>query len=154
MLDKNYIRDIADILVEKNLGEIEVTTSGVRITAKNHSGATLPMVEVSAPTSVSVPTNTENETNVQSETEVVADENLYEVTAPLVGTYYKAPAPDTDDFIFIGKKVCKGDTIAIIETMKNMNEIPSPVDGEIYDILVNDKEMVDFGKAIIVIKRG
>lgn len=140
MIDKGYVRELADILIEKDLGEIYVDGGSVRITAKNQTEAKEYVKQV-------IKSDDTKEI-------LEKDENFYEVTAPIVGTYYKAPSPDAEDFLYVGKKVLKGDIIFIIETMKNMNEIPSPVDGEIVEILVEDKEMVDFGKPVLKLKRG
>jgi len=85
------------------------------------------------------------------EEEVVVNENI-EVKAPLVGTFYLAPSPDSDPFVKIGKKVQKGDVLFIIEAMKVMNEITSPTNGKIVKINSQDGNMVEFGEVIMEIK--
>jgi acetyl-CoA carboxylase biotin carboxyl carrier protein len=85
---------------------------------------------------------------------VVAEEkvNVYkEVNAPLVGTFYQAPSPDTDPFVTVGSNVKKGDTLFIIEAMKVMNEITSPVSGTIMSINVPDGTMVEYGQIVMEI---
>ncbi len=74
------------------------------------------------------------------------------VKAPLVGTYYSSPSPDKDAYVKIGDKVAKGQTICIIEAMKVMNEITATHDGIVSNILVSDREMVEFGQPLVVIK--
>ncbi len=74
------------------------------------------------------------------------------VTAPLVGTFYSSPSPDKDAYVKVGDKVTKGQTIGIIEAMKVMNEITATHDGIISEILVTDREMIEFGQPLVVIK--
>lgn len=74
------------------------------------------------------------------------------VKSPMVGTFYSKSSPDAKPYVEIGSRVKKGDVLCIVEAMKLMNEIESEFDGEIVDILVNDGEMVDYGKEMFVIK--
>ncbi len=74
------------------------------------------------------------------------------VKAPLVGTFYSSPSPDRDAYVKVGDKVSKGQTICIIEAMKVMNEITATHDGIVSDILVTDRQMVEFGQPLVVIK--
>lgn len=74
------------------------------------------------------------------------------VDSPLVGVAYLAPAPDKPNFVSVGDMVKKGQTLLIIEAMKVMNEVPAPKDGTITEILVNNEEVVDFGKGLVRIK--
>ena len=74
------------------------------------------------------------------------------VESPLVGVAYLSPAPDKSDFVSVGDKVTKGQTLLIIEAMKVMNEVPAPKDGVVTEILVTNEEMVEFGKGLVRIK--
>ena len=74
------------------------------------------------------------------------------VESPLVGVAYLSPAPDKPAFVSVGDKVTKGQTLLIIEAMKVMNEVPAPQDGVVTEILVNNEEMVEFGKGLVRIK--
>lgn len=78
--------------------------------------------------------------------------NLYELKSPLVGSFYAAPKPDAPPFVDIGTKVKKGQTLCIVEAMKNFNEIESEVDGIIEEICVKNAELVEFGKVLFRIK--
>lgn len=73
------------------------------------------------------------------------------VKSPMVGTYYSRPAPNSNPYVEVGKKVKKGDVLCIIEAMKLMNEIESEFDGEIKEILVKDGETVEYGKPLFKI---
>ena len=74
-----------------------------------------------------------------------------EVKAPIVGTFYAAPSPDSEPFVKVGSQVKKGDTIFIIESMKVMSEVQSEFDGEVKKILVQSGDPVDFDQTVMVI---
>ena len=74
------------------------------------------------------------------------------VESPLVGVAYLAAGPDKPPFVSVGDQVKKGQTLMIIEAMKVMNEVPSPKDGLVTEILVQNEEMVEFGKGLVRIK--
>jgi acetyl-CoA carboxylase biotin carboxyl carrier protein len=78
--------------------------------------------------------------------------NIKEVTAPLVGTFYRAPAPDAGPYVEIGDRVKAGDTLCIVEAMKNMNEIESDMDGTIMEICIQNAELVEFGQVLFKIE--
>lgn len=84
--------------------------------------------------------------------EEVKASNYAEVKAPLVGTFYQSPSPDSEPFVSVGKKVTKGDTVFIVEAMKVMNEITAPVSGIVKSINVQDGTMVEFGQVIMEIE--
>lgn len=79
------------------------------------------------------------------------EDNVFVIKSPLVGTFYAAPAQDSDPFVKIGDRVKKGQTLAIVEAMKMMNEIESDCDGVISDILVSNGEAVEFGQPLFKI---
>lgn len=87
---------------------------------------------------------------VEVNTEVVAEGDLVE--SPLVGVAYLAPAPDKPNFVSVGDTVKKGQTLLIIEAMKVMNEVPAPKDGVVTEVLVENEEVVEFGKGLVRIK--
>jgi acetyl-CoA carboxylase biotin carboxyl carrier protein len=81
-------------------------------------------------------------------------ENCYDVKAPLVGTFYRAPAPESAPFVEVGSKVKTGDVLCIVEAMKSMNEIQSDVNGVIMEICVNNAELVDFDQVLFKIQKN
>ena len=99
-----------------------------------------------APTTTPI-VETVSETSV---TESVAEGDLVE--SPLVGVAYLSAGPDKPNFVSVGDTVKKGQTLVIIEAMKVMNEIPAPKDGVVTEILVENEEMVEFGKGLVRIK--
>lgn len=90
---------------------------------------------------------------VESSPEQIVERNgaLVTVTAPMVGTFYRAPAPDADPFIQVGETITKGQILYIIEAMKMMNEIESEVKGVIKQILVENGEPVEYGQPLLLI---
>ena len=80
--------------------------------------------------------------------------DLLEVTAPMVGTFYRAPAPEEPPFVDIGTKINVGQTICILEAMKLMNELESEVNGEVVEILVENGTPVEFGQVLMRVKPG
>ncbi len=80
------------------------------------------------------------------------EDNLVEVNAPMVGTFYRAPSPGEEPFVKVGDTVKKDDTLCILEAMKLMNEIKADQGGEIVSILVENGEMVEYGQTLFQIK--
>jgi acetyl-CoA carboxylase biotin carboxyl carrier protein len=77
---------------------------------------------------------------------------LVAIKSPMVGTYYSKPNPDSDDFVKIGQKVKKGQTVCIVEAMKLFNEIEADTDGTVEKILVKSQDQVEFDQPLILIK--
>lgn len=95
-------------------------------------------------------------TDVVPEKETVAEQtasqkNVQVVTSPLVGTFYSAPAEDAENYVKIGDRVKKGQTLAIVEAMKLMNEIESDFDGVVTEILVENESPVEYGQPLFKI---
>lgn len=82
----------------------------------------------------------------------IPEANVKEIKSPIVGTYYSASGPDSDEFVRIGDRVSKGQTLCIIEAMKLMNDIESDYDGEIVEISVKNEQMVEYGQVLFKIK--
>jgi len=83
-----------------------------------------------------------------------ADPNVVFITSPFVGTFYRAPGPDTANFCEVGSSVKQGQALCIIEAMKLMNEIESEATGTILDILVENGKSVEFGQKLFKLKKG
>lgn len=80
------------------------------------------------------------------------EENIKIIKSPIVGTFYSAAGPEQGDFVKVGDKVVKGQTLCIIEAMKLMNEIESDFDGEIIELLVSNNQMVEYGQPLFRMK--
>ncbi len=94
------------------------------------------------------------ETKTEEKTENIEEnkEQLHEIKAPLVGTFYRAPAPGAEPFVEVGSEVKPGDTLCIVEAMKNMNEIESDIHGIVKEICVENAQLVEFGQVLFRIK--
>jgi len=141
-IDKKIIKELSDYLKEFNLTEIEITEKDtkIKVSKNNVSISNQPQVtSSSSPVSSSAPTQTQN---IKSGTEI---------TSPIIGTAYHAPEPGAKKFVEIGKKIKKGDTIMIVEAMKTMNHVPSPLDGVVKEISVEDGQPVEFGQTIAIL---
>lgn len=84
---------------------------------------------------------------------VSEDNNMIEVTSPMVGTFYAAPSPDAPPYVQVGDRVEAGQTLCIVEAMKLMNEIKAETDGVIADILVDNAQPVEYGQVMILIDK-
>lgn len=80
--------------------------------------------------------------------------DLYEITSPMVGTFYRSPAPDEPPFVDAGDRIKPGQTVCIIEAMKLMNELEAEVSGEIVEVLVQNAEPVEFGQPLMRVKQS
>jgi acetyl-CoA carboxylase biotin carboxyl carrier protein len=145
-IDQSLIRDLANILNETDLTEIEVEQDDLRIRvsrAGTPQYVQAPMMAqpamMAAPAAATAPAApVRNPDNV--------------VSAPMVGTIYMASAPGAPAFIEVGKMVKEGQTLLIIEAMKTMNQIPAPRDGKVTEILIEDGRPVEYGEALVVIE--
>ncbi len=148
-IDQALIRDLANILNETDLTEIEVEQDDLRIRV---SRAGTPQY-VQAPIAAAAPAFAAPAVAAAAAAPVVdARNNKNAVTAPMVGTAYLSPAPGARAFIEVGATVKEGQTILIIEAMKTMNQIPAPRSGKVTEILVSDASPVEYGEPLIVIE--
>jgi acetyl-CoA carboxylase biotin carboxyl carrier protein len=140
--DSALIRELALLLDETNLTEIEIERAGLRVrVARNTSiAASMPVsYQPAAPAAAAAP---------------VADIDKHPgvVPSPMVGTVYWASEPGAKPFVEVGSKVTAGQTLLIIEAMKTMNQIPSPRAGTVTQILIEDGQPVEFGEPLVIIE--
>ncbi|TCQ28563.1 acetyl-CoA carboxylase biotin carboxyl carrier protein [Rhizobium sp. PP-CC-3G-465] len=143
-IDQALIRDLANILNETDLTEIEIEQEDLRIRV---SRAGTPQY-VSAPVPVAAPAVVA----AAAAPDAAARISKNALTAPMVGTAYLSPAPGSRPFIEVGATVKEGQTVLIIEAMKTMNQIPAPRSGKVVEILVEDGAPVEYGEALVVIE--
>ena len=86
--------------------------------------------------------------------ESINSENYEKIVSPMVGTFYRKPAPDKEPFVEVGQTIKKGDTVCIIEAMKMMNQVKSEFEGKIISINIGDGEPVEFGQELISIEKS
>lgn len=149
-IDQALIRDLANILNDTDLSEIEVEQDDMRIRVSRAAPQMMAMPQMAyqqfaAPAPVAA----------QASPVVSAEpvRNLANaLTAPMVGTVYLAPAPGSRPFVEVGSIVKEGQTLLIIEAMKTMNQIPAPRSGKVVEIIVEDGRPVEYGEPLIVIE--
>ncbi|MGH6803664.1 MAG: acetyl-CoA carboxylase biotin carboxyl carrier protein [Methyloceanibacter sp.] len=144
--DKDLIRELAALLEETGLTEIEVEHEGRRIRVARG-------VNLTTTLTTNVPQSEARE-NTRGPTRT--DEFIVHpgtVTSPMVGTAYRSPEPGSPPFVEIGAKVTAGQTLLIIEAMKTMNQIPSPRAGTVIAILFEDGQPVEYGEPLAVIEQ-
>ena len=147
-IDQSLIRDLANILNETDLTEIEVEQDDLRIRV---SRAGTPQF-VSAPLPAPVAVTPQAAPAAAAPAADTGRNSKNAVTAPMVGTAYLSPAPGARPFVEVGASVKEGQTILIIEAMKTMNQIPAPRSGKVTEILVEDASPVEYGEPLIVIE--
>ena len=140
------IRELASLLDETNLTEIEIERTGLRVRIARNVGiaASVPMQHVAAAPAVQVAPVAAAAADVSKHPGMVP--------SPMVGTAYWAPEPGAKPFVEVGTKVSAGQTLQIIEAMKTMNQIPSPRAGTVTQILVDDGQPVEFGEPLVIIE--
>ena len=149
-LDTGLIRELAAILREADLGELEVEHDGLRVKVTKpvapaiHAVAAAPAALAAAPTPVAAAAP-----GAPAAAEAALDKDA--VTSPMVGTVYLSPEPGAKAFVTEGDKVKKGDTLMLVEAMKTFNPVEAPRDGTVTKIIVEDAQPVEFGEPLIVI---
>jgi len=138
-IDKKLIKELVDHLEEFKLTELEYQSGDTKI--KVSKGAKLSNISKISDTIIS------NNKAVLSD-----EEEGIRVKSPIIGTAYLAPEPSAKQFIQVGDKIKKGQTIIIVEAMKTMNHVPSTNDGIVKSILVKDGQPVEFGQTLILLK--
>ena len=134
-INKNIIKELNDYLDEFNLTEIEYTEKDVKVKVSKS--------RISKNIETVIPDKEDK--IIKKE---VSIDNSKKITSPIIGTAYLAPEPGGKKFIEIGQKIKKGDTVMIVEAMKTMNHVPSPIDGIVKEISVEDGQPVEFGQTI------
>ncbi|MGE7369765.1 acetyl-CoA carboxylase biotin carboxyl carrier protein [Neorhizobium sp. NPDC001467] len=150
-IDKVLIRDLANILNDADINEIEIEQDDMRIRVSRSAPQYIqaPVMAAAAPVAAAP---------VAASAPAVAApaasprDNVNAVPAPMVGTVYLSPAPGAAPFIQVGATVKEGQTLLIIEAMKTMNQIPSPRSGVVKEIIVNDAQPVEYGEPLVIVE--
>ena len=158
-LSFNELRELLETLNQTDIAELKLKSDAFELTLRKPSALQPDVVMSAAPAAPAVPMGalpapaavpTPVESAAPSAPTV--DSSLVEITAPMVGTFYRAPAPDEAMFVEVGDRIASGQTVCIIEAMKLMNELEAEVSGEIVDILVENAEPVEFGQALMRVR--
>jgi acetyl-CoA carboxylase biotin carboxyl carrier protein len=141
--EQKLIRELAELLNDTGLSEIEIEKSGLKIRVAR----TLNIQSAVAAPAVPMPA-----TATAAKGAPDPAKHPGAVKSPMVGTAYRSPEPSAPPFVEIGSKVSQGDTVLIIEAMKTMNQIPATHSGKVTSILIENGQPVEFGEPLVIIE--
>lgn len=157
-MDLKLIKNILNLISESDVNEVSIEEGDFKIKVKKtgtveqvtYTQPTAP-TPVAAPTAPSQPAAPPASGELKEEAKPAPSGDT--LKSPIVGTYYKAPSPDSDPFVKVGDKISKGQTLCIVEAMKIMNEIEAEFGGTIEEILVDDGQPVEYDQPLFTIKK-
>ena len=135
-INKKLIKELVDNLEEFKLSELEYSEKDTKIKVSRQS---------------KVSQNITPEITIEKNNRKTEPVSGTEIKSPIIGTAYLAPEPGAKKFVETGKKIKKGDTVMIVEAMKTMNHVPSPKDGVVKSVNVEDGQPVEYGQTLVVI---
>lgn len=155
-IDINLLKRIIKLFNDSDVAQMELSTRDFKIKLSKYPenqyipNTPISNIQFTPPQTQQAPQTVQTETRVEKPKE--EEKNIYIVKSPIVGTFYRAPAPGAKPFVDVGSKVKKGDVLCIIEAMKIMNEIKSDVDGIVEEILVENGQPVEYGQPLFKIR--
>ncbi len=174
MLTFEQIKELIELVAERQLQGVEIERSGFRLKVDGHSAAPAGPVPALAPMAAAPPAGTVGGTHAANAVNAgdaaqaahaasaasaagapaaaAPAAGAHTLTSPIVGTFYRASSPDADPFAEVGARVKKGQVVCIIEAMKLMNEIESDVDGVVVEIYPQNAQAVEFGEPLFAIR--
>ncbi len=148
-IDRELIHELAELLEETGLDEIEIEQNGMRVRVARHS----PVVHVSPrPDAAALPAAATAPVPIPTPAPADPAKHPGVVTSPMVGTAYRSAEPGAKPFVEIGSPVKIGDTLLIVEAMKTMNQIPAPRGGMVTQILFEDGQPVEYGQPLMIVE--
>ena len=135
-INKNLIKELVENLEEFKLTELEYSENDIKIKVSRQ---------------IKTSQNISPDIIIEKNNKKVEIVSGTEIKSPIIGTAYLAPEPGAKKFVETGKKIKKGDTVMIVEAMKTMNHVPSPKDGVIKSVNVEDGQPVEYGQTLVVI---
>ena len=154
-MDSKRLAEIADVMEDRGLTRVRVEEpDGTAVELERASAAQPVAVPMPMPSAMAAPVAAPAAAPAAPESAVQApaaapEPQGVEVTAPMVGVFYAAPAPGDEPFVRVGSKVKAGETLCIIEAMKVLNEVTAEADGEVLEICVADGDLVEFGSCLM-----
>jgi acetyl-CoA carboxylase biotin carboxyl carrier protein len=143
-IDHDMIRELAKLLDETGLTEIQYERDGVSVRVARHVAAPAPRQRSTEVMPTTIP--------AAAATAADPAQHPGAITSPMVGTAYRGPSPGARPFVEVGSLVKAGETLLIIEAMKTMNQIPAPRSGTVIQILVEDGQPVEYGEPLLIIE--
>lgn len=158
-LNMSELRELAELVDQHGFTDFEFENENIRVRLSKNPAPQIvqafqPMA--AAPATASAPVQSPASENFEAatvEAETETDADLYKITSPIVGTFYRAPSPDKEPYVKEGSQVSPGTIVCIVEAMKLMNEIESEVSGEVAKIYVENGQPVEYGQPLFGIKK-
>ena len=152
-MDTKEIQRLLDYIAKSPLAEVSIETEGLKVSVKKH-GEAAPVVSVVSAAPAAAPVAAAPAPAAPAAAPAPAADNLYTVKSPMIGTFYRAPGPDKDNFVEVGTEIAPGKTVCVIEAMKLFNEIDSEISGKIVKILVDNASPVEFDQPLFLVEKA
>lgn len=162
-MDLAYVKKVIKLIEKSDVDEIEIEEEGKKIRVAKHKNSQPTYITQAANPIPAAPPPSQQLAAGQSSAPAVAppqaqspprtEARLHEVRSPIVGTFYRAPAPDAENYVEVGQAVSVGRVLCIVEAMKLMNEIESDVNGRIAQILVENGKPVEYNQVLFLIEK-
>lgn len=157
-MDLNYVKKLVRLLEGSTLDEIEIEEEGKKIRLAKHSNNSVAVQQAGQlPVQMMSPGSTPGppaQALTPQSPSVPTAVNYHEITSPIVGTFYRAPAPDAAAFVDVGTLIQPGTVLCIVEAMKLMNEIESDLSGKIIKIMVENGQPVEYGQTLFLVEKA
>ena len=156
-MDLDLIKKLVKMVDTSSVTDLEIEENGLKIKIAKKIRSSQVITQAQIPVASAQPVlqpaagGLEETAKQKAEAEQIAS-NLHEIRSPIVGTFYRAPAPDADSYIQIGSAVAPGSVLCIVEAMKLMNEIESDVSGKVVKILVENGKPVEYNQPLFLIE--
>ena len=147
-----YIEKLAKVIADNELTEISLEDGDQAITLRKEVVVSSVPQVVAAPVHATPAAAPAPAASAPVAADVAPAKKGTPITSPMVGTFYKAPSPDSEPFVSVGSTVAAGDVVCIVEAMKMMNEIESEVSGKVVEICVEDGQPVEFGQVLMYVE--
>jgi acetyl-CoA carboxylase biotin carboxyl carrier protein len=157
-LNMAELRELAELVDAHGFTDFEFENEKIRVRLSKQTTApqiiqAVQPVATQAVAPVAIPKIETPHPGAKAETEASADEDLFKITSPIVGTFYSAPSPDKSAYVSIGDQVSENTTVCIVEAMKLMNEIQAETSGEVVKIYVENGQAVEYGQPLFGIRK-
>jgi acetyl-CoA carboxylase biotin carboxyl carrier protein len=149
---REEIEQLVQLVEESSISELEICEGKRKIRISKHPAAAGAVQPVMTPMLVSPSSENTQIAQANAEEGPKLASNLKQIVSPMVGTFYRAPAPDADPFVEIGEMVHTGQTVCIVEAMKVMNEIGSDFSGVVRKVLIENSQPVEYGQPLFLVE--
>jgi len=152
-MDLDLIKKLVKIVDGSDVTELEIQEGELKIKiGKKYKNNFVNNLPANLPVVTEVISSAKIEQTVKEKVEDTTQSNKFEIKSPIVGTFYRAPAPDADPYVQVGDIISKGAVLCIVEAMKLMNEIESDIDGKIVKIMVDNGKPVEYNQSLFIIE--